>query len=407
MAGVAIKEAGAGGNGSLSTSPPYGGPKRSDLFGMYTWTIYNFSQINKRELRSNAFDIGGYKWYILIFPRGCDVCSHLSLFLCVANHDKLLPGWSHYAQFTIALVNKDPKKSKYSDTLHRFWKKENDWGWKKYLELSKVQDGFINDGALLIKAQVQVIRERVDRPFRSLACQYRRELIRVYLTDVEKICQRFVEERMTKLGKLLEDTARWSSFCAFWLGMDQSDRHRLSREKSESILKIVVKQFFIEKEVKSTLVMDSLYSGLKALKGQNKGKKSNSKYLEAEELPIPIVGIEKDTFILADDVLLLLARVVMEPLPPKDKKGPQNHTKDGTVGQEFSKDSIERDERRLTECGRQTIEIFVLAHIFSKIEFAYQEAVVLKKQEELIREEEAWLGEIEKKSRRGVDKKKK
>lgn len=79
--------------------------------------------------------------YILIYPQGCDVCNHISLFLCVANHDKLLPGmqqlfcffwvanckffdsevlvndisgWSHFAQFTIAVVNKDPKKSKYS-----------------------------------------------------------------------------------------------------------------------------------------------------------------------------------------------------------------------------------------------------------------------------------------------------
>jgi hypothetical protein len=42
------------------------------------------------------------------------VCNHLSLFLCVADYDKLLPGWSHFAQFTIAVVNKDPKKSKYS-----------------------------------------------------------------------------------------------------------------------------------------------------------------------------------------------------------------------------------------------------------------------------------------------------
>lgn len=33
-----------------------------------------------------------YDRYILIYPQGCDVCNHLSLFLCVANHDKLLPG---------------------------------------------------------------------------------------------------------------------------------------------------------------------------------------------------------------------------------------------------------------------------------------------------------------------------
>ena len=49
-----------------------------------------------------------------MYPQGCDVCNHLSLFLCVADYDKLLPGWSHFAQFTIAVVNKDPKASKYS-----------------------------------------------------------------------------------------------------------------------------------------------------------------------------------------------------------------------------------------------------------------------------------------------------
>lgn len=82
--------------------------------------------------------------YILVYPQGCDVCNHLSLFLCVADYDKLLPGgahatwfflhavlpadqaacymtagWSHFAQFTIAVVNKDPKKSKYSGAFMR------------------------------------------------------------------------------------------------------------------------------------------------------------------------------------------------------------------------------------------------------------------------------------------------
>lgn len=30
--------------------------------------------------------------YILVYPQGCDVANHLSLFLCVADYDKLLPG---------------------------------------------------------------------------------------------------------------------------------------------------------------------------------------------------------------------------------------------------------------------------------------------------------------------------
>lgn len=108
------------------------GPKPHELYGKFTWKIGNFSDISKRELRSTTFDVGGYKWcgiriastprilgathlpcvlesklcspvlclhccgpvcrYVLIYPQGCDVCNHLSLFLCVADYDKLLPG---------------------------------------------------------------------------------------------------------------------------------------------------------------------------------------------------------------------------------------------------------------------------------------------------------------------------
>ena len=45
-----------------------------------------------------------------------------------------------------------------ADTLHRFCKKEHDWGWKKFMELSKVLEGFTVEDTLIIKAQVQVIR---------------------------------------------------------------------------------------------------------------------------------------------------------------------------------------------------------------------------------------------------------
>ena len=40
---------------------------------------------------------GCYRRYILVYPQGCDVCNHLSLFLCVADYDKLLPGAEHIA----------------------------------------------------------------------------------------------------------------------------------------------------------------------------------------------------------------------------------------------------------------------------------------------------------------------
>eukprot|EP00850_Spirogloea_muscicola_P017540 SM000152S01528 [mRNA] locus=s152:35556:42868:+ [translate_table: standard] len=334
-----------------------GGPKPSELYGKFTWKIEKFPEINKRELRSNVFEVGG---------------------------------WSHFAQFTIAVVNKDPKKSKYSDTLHRFCKKEHDWGWKKFMELSKVLDGFTVADTLVIKAQVQVIRENPLRPFRCLDCQYRRELVRVYLTNVEGICRRFVEEKREKLGKLMEDANKWSNFRKFWASVEEGKRRKLAQEKMEVILKAVVKRFFNEKEVTSTLVMDALYSGSRSLDNSNQTSRRKAAITADEDLSAPVVWVDKECFILAGDIMSLIERAAHESIPLyKDDKGPQNRTKDG-VSDELGKDSAERDERRLTELGRRTVEMFVLAHLFSnRVEVAYREAVALMRQEELIREEEA------------------
>lgn len=42
---------------------------------------------------------------------------------------------------------------------------------------------------------------------------------------------------------------------------------------------------------------------------------------------------------------------------------------DGSSGDDFGKDSVERDERRLTELGRRTVEMFVLAHLYTYVPF--------------------------------------
>ncbi|XP_074294191.1 TNF receptor-associated factor homolog 1a [Silene latifolia] len=403
-----------------SSDDDYDGPKPSDLYGTYTWKIQKFSQINTRLFRSSVFEIGGHSWYLLLYPRGVDDCNYLGLFLCVANHNQILPGWKHYTQFTIAAVNKDPKFTKYSDTMHRYWKKEHDWGWKKFMQLSKLPEGYLDADTLIVEVQVQVIRKKKDRLFQCLDSRYRRDLLGVYFPSVEEKCQRFIEETRAKLRKLMEDKARWSSFCAFWLGMDQNARHRLSSEEKDMMMKVLVKHHFERTEVTSALVMDCLYCGLKALESQSNGvnekpklleleetpkkdmdsslddesngTRGKTKCLEYEETPSPIIRVEKDMFVLANDLLLLLERVAKQPLslPQKDDKEPQICTKDGSSGEDLVKDLVEHDDGRLMELGQRTLEMFVLAHIFSnKIEFGYQEAVALKRQEELIREEEA------------------
>jgi hypothetical protein len=408
----------------------HAGPCPSSLYGKFTWKLEGFSDVSKRELRSQTFDVGGYKWYILVYPHGCDVANHLSLFLCVADYDKLLPGWSHFAQFTIAVVNKDPKKSKYSDTLHRFCKKEHDWGWKKFMELSKIADGYTVGDALLIKAQVQVILDRPIRPFTTLDAQYRRELVRVYLGNVEGIIRRFIDERRDVLANLLSKPG----FVEFWRGLNAHQQATLASTPAPPVLKAMVKRFFNEREVTSTLVMDALQCGAKFLeasgrkagawlesgssehqeplaasnvqKHQMEGKddaaaSSASKAGEEAtpassslEVSLPGVVIDgaSDRFIFMGDVVAALERCASETLPRHTPEKPPDGNSlrfTGEAGEATSRESIERDERRLAYLGLRTVELFAAVHIAeTSLEVTWVEAETMKRQEELIREEE-------------------
>ncbi|CAA7057368.1 unnamed protein product [Microthlaspi erraticum] len=214
-------------------------------------------------------------------------------------------GWSHLAQFTVSLVNKlDPKKSKHADLIFRFRKKETARGWNEFIELPKLHEGFIYDSdSLLIGVQIQVIRERVDRPWRCLDYEYRREVATVFKPDVDLPLFWFVEEYRRELIKITEDKLNWNSFGAFWLGLDQNSRRQLSRAKRDVILKEVVKIFFNEHKITSAFVMEFLYSGLKALEGQT----------DTDVLPAPMVTVEEDMFVLADDVMSLIQRFCLEP----------------------------------------------------------------------------------------------
>ncbi len=80
-------------------------------------------------------------------------------------------------------------------------------------------------------------RDRVHKPFKCLDAQYRRELVRVYLTNVEGIARRFVDEKRDYLSQLT-DTSR--GFADFWEDLDVRARRDLGREKADVILKVRV-----------------------------------------------------------------------------------------------------------------------------------------------------------------------
>ncbi|KAL6997868.1 CSN-associated deubiquitinating enzyme Ubp12, partial [Sarracenia purpurea var. burkii] len=70
----------------------------------FTWTIENFSRLNTKKHYSEVFVVGGYKWRVLIFPKGNNA-DYLSMYLDVADSVTLPYGWRRYAQFSLAVVN--------------------------------------------------------------------------------------------------------------------------------------------------------------------------------------------------------------------------------------------------------------------------------------------------------------
>lgn len=127
----------------------------------FTWTIENFSRLNTKKLYSEVFYVGGYKWRVLIFPKGNNV-DHLSMYLDVADSATLPYGWSRYAQFSLAVVNQiHAKFTVRKDTQHQFNARESDWGFTSFMPLSELYDpgrGYLLNDTCIVEADVAVRR---------------------------------------------------------------------------------------------------------------------------------------------------------------------------------------------------------------------------------------------------------
>ncbi|KAJ6983687.1 hypothetical protein NC653_026490 [Populus alba x Populus x berolinensis] len=127
----------------------------------FTWTIDNFSRFNTKKLYSDVFVVGGYKWRILVFPKGNNV-DHLSMYLDVADSTNLPYGWSRYAQFSLTVINQlHQKYSIRKDTQHQFNARESDWGFTSFMPLGELYDpgrGYLVNDSCIVEADVAVRR---------------------------------------------------------------------------------------------------------------------------------------------------------------------------------------------------------------------------------------------------------
>ncbi|XP_065621467.1 ubiquitin C-terminal hydrolase 12 isoform X6 [Quercus suber] len=127
----------------------------------FTWTIDNFSRFNTKRLYSDVFLVGGYKWRILVFPKGNNV-DHLSMYLDVADSAILPYGWSRYTQFSLSVINQIHNKySIRKETHHQFNAHESDWGFTSFMPLGELYDpgrGYLVNDTCIVEADVAVRR---------------------------------------------------------------------------------------------------------------------------------------------------------------------------------------------------------------------------------------------------------
>ncbi|XP_078441990.1 ubiquitin C-terminal hydrolase 12-like isoform X1 [Wolffia australiana] len=127
----------------------------------FTWTIENFSRMNAKKLYSEVFVVGGFKWRVLIFPKGNNV-DQLSMYLDVADSASLPYGWSRFSHFSLSVINQI--QSKYSirkETQHQFNARESDWGFTSFMPLSELYDpsrGYLVNDTCIVEAEVAMRR---------------------------------------------------------------------------------------------------------------------------------------------------------------------------------------------------------------------------------------------------------
>ncbi|KAF9595397.1 hypothetical protein IFM89_000315 [Coptis chinensis] len=127
------------------------------LASKFSWTIDNFSKLNTKKLYSDIFVINGYKWRLLMFPKGNHV-NFLSVYLDVADSTSLSQGWSISADYGLSVVNQRNRwYTVRKDTKHQFNARESDWGFTSFISLGELRDpgkGFLLNDTLIVEAEV-------------------------------------------------------------------------------------------------------------------------------------------------------------------------------------------------------------------------------------------------------------
>ncbi|PON82556.1 E3 ubiquitin-protein ligase SIN-like [Trema orientale] len=129
----------------------------------FTWAICKFSRLSVKKIYSDIFYVGGYKWRILVFPKGNKV-DDLSAYLVFADSVTLPHGWSRYALFSLSVINHfDSNATIIKELEHEFTARERGWGLASLIPLRELNDparGFLVKDTCTLEAEVRLKKEQ-------------------------------------------------------------------------------------------------------------------------------------------------------------------------------------------------------------------------------------------------------
>ncbi|XP_059665800.1 MATH domain and coiled-coil domain-containing protein At3g58270-like [Cornus florida] len=162
-----------------------------------TWTIENFTRLNTKSVYSESFYVGGYKWRVLIYPKGNKNSDHFAIYLDVADSETLPYGWTKHIKFSVSVINHiDNKTTVKKDAQHQFHAQESDWGFTSFLPLSELSDpsrGYIVNDTCVVEVDFH--------GFRSVELKVEAaKTASVQVPEVELL-------RSTPMGALLESSS--------------------------------------------------------------------------------------------------------------------------------------------------------------------------------------------------------
>ncbi|XP_058749061.1 ubiquitin C-terminal hydrolase 13-like isoform X2 [Vicia villosa] len=169
----------------------------------FTWRIDGFSQLTEKRLYSDVFEVGGYKWRVLIFPKGNNV-DCLSIYLDAADSSGLPDGWTRFARFCLGVVSQvHTKYSRRKDSYHQFNKHRSDWGFTSFMPLNEFYDpsrGYLVNDTLVIEVDVICDANENDTAehLRERLKEEQEDLCTIIEKSSQDLSDGFVQERLKK-----------------------------------------------------------------------------------------------------------------------------------------------------------------------------------------------------------------